>query len=104
MIDPYDDFDGPPSLYLSTSPDLINWSQPTLVVTISQLLAKEPPGNWTYGYFSLLDRVSNDPNFSTIGDTLYVHYVRSDANDCCYVRVLFRQRIKLSWPKGEPAK
>lgn len=103
LIDPYNDFYGPPGLYLSTSPDLINWSPPTLVVTIAQLLAQEPPGNWTYAYFSLLDPDSTDPNFSTIGDTPYLYYVRSDANDCCYVRVLFRQKIKLTWSQGNAA-
>ncbi len=97
LIDPFNNYYGPPGFYLSTSPDLINWSQPTLVVTIAQLLAKEPPGNWTYGYFSLLDPDSTDPNFSTITDTPYLYYVRSDANNCCYVRVLYRQRIKLKW-------
>lgn len=97
LFDPFNNFYGPPGLYLSTSPDLIQWSHPTLVVTIADLLAKEPKGNWSYGYFSLLDPNSTDPNFSTITDTPYLYYVRSDANDCCYVRVLFRQRIQLTW-------
>jgi hypothetical protein len=97
LFDPFNNYYGPPGIYLSTSPDLINWSQPTLLVTIADLLAKEPPGIWTYGYASLLDPDSTDPNFSTIGDIPYLYYVRSDANDCCYVRVLYRQRIKLTW-------
>jgi hypothetical protein len=97
LIDPYDNFYGPQGLYLSTSPDLITWSQPTLVVTIADLLAREPKGNWSYAYFSLLDPDSSDPNFSTIGDTPYLYYVRSDDNHGPYVRVLFRQRIKLTW-------
>jgi len=103
LFDPFNDAYGPHGLYLSTSPDLVQWTIPTLVVTVKELLAKEPPGNWSYGYFSLLDPDSSDPNFSTISDSPYVYYVRSDANDCCYVRVLFRQRIKLSWSQGNPA-
>jgi len=96
LFDPFDDYYGPPGFYLSTSPDLIQWSQPTLVVTIADLLAKEPPnGDWSYAYFSLLDPDSTDPNFSTITDTPYLYYVRS--NGCCYTRVLFRQRVKLTW-------
>jgi len=97
LIDPWNNFYGPPGFYLSTSPDLINWSQPTLVVTIADLLAKEPPGNWSYGYFSLLDPNSSDPNFSTITDHPYLYYVRSDDDHGPYVRVLFRQKIKLTW-------
>ena len=97
LIDPFNDFYGPPGFYLSTSPDLINWSQPILVVTIAQLLAKEPAGNWSYGYFSLLDPNATDTNFSTITDIPYVYYVRSDNNHCCYVRKLYRQKIKLTW-------
>ena len=97
LIDPWNTFYGPPGFYLSTSPDLINWSQPTLVVTIAQLLAKEPPGNWSYAYFSLLDPNSTDPNFSTTSDEPYLYYVRSDENHGPYVRVLYRQKIKLMW-------
>jgi hypothetical protein len=100
LIDPYDTFYGPPGLYLSTSPDLINWTQATLVVTIADLLAKEPKGNWSYAYFSLLDPNSTDANFSTITDSPYLYYVRSDDNHGPYVRVLFRQKIKLTWSQN----
>jgi hypothetical protein len=103
LIDPWNNFYGPPGVYLSTSPDLIQWSPPTLVVTIADLSAKEPPGNWSYAYFSLLDPRSTDPNFSTITDKPYLYYVRSDDNHGPYVRVLFRQKIKLNWSQGSPA-
>lgn len=101
LIDPFNQAYGPLGIYLSTSSDLLHWTQPVLVVTVAQLLAKEPPGNWSYAYASLLDPDSTDPNFSTIGDTPYLYYVRSDENDCCYVRVLFRQKIKISWSASE---
>jgi hypothetical protein len=97
LFDPFNDAYGPPGAYLSTSPDLVNWSQPTLLVTVAQLLAKEPKGNWSYAYFSLLDPDSTDPNFSTIADTPYLYYVRSDDNHGPYVRVLYRQGIELTW-------
>lgn len=101
LIDPFNQAYGPEGIYLSTSPNLVSWSQPVLVVTIDKLLTHEPPGNWTYAYASLLDDTSTDPNFSTIGDTPYLYYVRSDNNNCCYVRVLYRQKIKLTWTPRE---
>ena len=104
LFDPWNTFYGPEGFYLATSPDLINWSQPTLVVTIAQLLAKEPPGNWSYAYFSLLDPASTDANFSTIGDTPSLYYVRSDENHGPYVRVLYRQGINLTWAQKGAAK
>ena len=103
LFDPWNQAYGPTGLYLSTSPDLVNWSQPVLVVTVDQLLAQEPPGNWSYAYFSLLDPNSTDPNFSSITDTPYLYYVRLDDNHGPYVRVLFRQRIKLTWSQASKA-
>lgn len=97
LFDPFNAAYGPPGLYFSTSPDLIHWSNPTLVVTVAQFLAKEPKGNWSYAYFSLLDPNSSDPNFSTLTENPYLYYVRSDDNHGPYVRVLFRQKIKLTW-------
>jgi hypothetical protein len=96
--DPYDRaFGGPPGVYLATSPDLVTWSKPTLLVSVAELLAKEPPGNWSYAYFSLLDPNATDDNFSTITNTPSLYYVRLDDNHGPYVRVLFRQRINLTW-------
>ncbi|MFZ0686111.1 MAG: hypothetical protein WAM89_11265 [Terriglobales bacterium] len=96
LWDPWNTAYGPEGLYLSTSTDMVNWTTPSLVVTQADLLAKEPKGNWSYAYFSLLDPNSKDGSFSGIGDTAYVYYVRFDENDPPYVRVLFRQRIKLT--------
>jgi hypothetical protein len=96
LWDPFNTAYGPEGLYLSTSTDLINWSVPALVVTQAQLLAKEPKGNWSYGYVSLLDPRSKDANFSGIGKHPYVYYVRLDNNNPPYTRVLFRQEVKLT--------
>ena len=69
-----------------------------MVVTIAQLLAKEPPGNWSYAYFvTARSDTPTDPNFSTTSDEPYLYYVRSDENHGPYVRVLYRQKIKLMW-------
>jgi hypothetical protein len=96
LWDPWNTAYGPEGLYLSTSTDLVSWTQPRLVVTQAALLAKEPKGNWSYAYFSLLDPNSNDANFSGIGDNPYVYYVRSDDDHGPYVRVLYRQPVKLT--------
>jgi hypothetical protein len=102
LWDGWDHRYGPEGLYLSTSKDLIHWSQPTLMVTQAQLLVEEPQGNWSYAYFSLLDPDSNDRNFSTVGGQPYLYYVRLDNNHPPYARVLFRQRIKLALAKSSP--
>lgn len=96
LCDPFNAAYGPEGVYLSTSTDLIHWSKPALVVTIAQLQAKEPKGKWSYMYFSLIDPKSKDPNFATVTDDPFLYYVRSDDDHPPYVRVLFRQRIKLS--------
>jgi len=64
---------GPPGLCFATSPDLMHWSKPALAITQNQLLQREPEGNWSFKYFSLIDPDSTDK------------------------RVLFRQIIKLNW-------
>jgi len=98
LWDPWNDaYGGPPGLYFSTSPDLIHWSKPVLAIAQDQLLQREPEGNWSYQYFSLIDPKSADRNYSTITDDPYLYYVRMDDNHGPYTRVLFRQKIKLDW-------
>ena len=84
-------------MYFTTSPDFVHWSKPALALTMNQMLRREPEGNWSYAYFSLIDPRSTDANFMTITDTPYLYYVRSDENHGPYQRVLFRQKIKLNW-------
>jgi hypothetical protein len=88
---------GPTGLYLSTSADLIHWSEAVLVAKMSDLLALEGPGNWDYRYFSLIDPASSDRNFSTVTNMPYVYYVRFAKNDPPYTRVLFRRQIKIEF-------
>lgn len=91
----YDNEYGPEGLYLTTSTDLVNWTTPTLVITLAKLLDQEPTGNWQYAYFTLLDPDAPDMNFSIIGDRPYLYYVRLN-NDSYLGRTLFRQPIQLS--------
>jgi hypothetical protein len=66
-------------------------------MTQNQMLRREPEGNWSYHYFSLIDPQSADSSYMTITDTPYLYYVRMDNNHGPYQRVLFRQKIKLNW-------
>jgi hypothetical protein len=69
-------------------------------MTINQMLKREPEGNWSYQYFSLIDPKSRDSSYMTITENPYLYYVRFDDNHGPYKRVLFRQRIKLDWLTG----
>ncbi len=91
---PDDRFDGP-GFYIQGSRDLVHWSKPSLLVKLRDLRAYEEPGKWTYAYESLLDPTSSDRNFSTVSDTPYLYYVRSDGLRPPYVRTLFRRKVKL---------
>lgn len=95
---------GPEGVYFTTSPDFIHWSQPKLALTLNQMLRREPPGNWSYAYFSLIDPKSTDPSFINITDSPYLFYVRMDGDHPPYQRVLFRQKINLSWLTSAPKK
>ena len=88
---------GVAGVYFSTATDFVNWTKPALALTMNQMLRREPPGNWSYQYFSLIDPKSSDSSYMTITETPYLYYVRMDNNHGPYQRVLFRQRINLSW-------
>jgi hypothetical protein len=88
---------GPKGLYLNASRDLIHWSEPELVVTTDDMLKAEGQGRWSYGYFSVLDPTSKDPNFSTLSNSPYVYFVRLDAIQGNFSRTLFRQRLALEY-------
>jgi hypothetical protein len=73
------------------------------------MLRREPEGNWSYQYFSLIDPKSPDSSYTAITDSPYLYYVRMDNNHGPYQRVLFRQKIKMRWlaefhlPSTKPA-
>lgn len=88
---------GPEGVYFTTSPDFVHWTAPKLALTKNQMLRREPPGNWSYQYFSLIDPKSTDASYMSITDNPYLYYVRMDNDHGPYQRVLFRQKIKLGW-------
>jgi hypothetical protein len=69
-------------VYYSTSPDLLHWSGPAL------LLPAIGPGAWTcadpppLAYSSLLDPASKDRNFETVGATAVLFATRFNVKDC----------------------
>ena len=85
---------GHPGLYLTASRDLIHWSKPSLVASTYDL-QQEDHGSGIYIYFSLIDPSSTDRNFSTIGDSTYVYYVRIESKHSPYVRTLIRRKINI---------
>jgi hypothetical protein len=94
LWNPWSNEYGTKGFYLSTSTDLVNWTKPTLVITLDKFLEQEPPGSWSYAYFSLIDPAAPDMSFSIIGDHPELYYVRFDNNSSD--RVLFRQGIQLT--------
>jgi len=97
QFSPDNRFGAQAGFYIQASRDLVHWSQPALLVNFSDLRAGDGPGNWSYGDSSLLDPTSSDREFSTISNTPYLYYVRSDQNNAPYSRVLFRRQVKLSF-------
>ncbi|MGA9527930.1 MAG: hypothetical protein WBS24_07440 [Terriglobales bacterium] len=95
LWDYWDNELGPPGMYLTTSTDMVNWTKPTLVVKLKDLLAEDPPGNWLYAYFSLIDPSATDLNFSVLGNHPSLYYVRLNNNNSSE-RVLFRRPITLT--------
>jgi hypothetical protein len=95
LWDYWDNELGPPGLCLTTSKDLVHWTKPQLVVTAAELSKNDPPGNWLYAYFSLLDPCAPDMNFSVIGDQPYLYSVRLNNNNALD-RILYREKIKLT--------
>ena len=88
---------GAPGIYVSTSPDLLHWAHPMLVISQADLLAQDGPGHWHYDYASLLDPASTDRNFSTISELPYVYYVREDMLHAPLTRRLYRLPIRLNF-------
>ncbi len=57
-----------------------NWSKPALALTLNQMLRREPQGNWSYQYFSLIDPKSTNSSYMTITHGPYLYYVRLDGD------------------------
>ena len=86
------------AIYAATSPDLLTWSPPTPVMPATGLpsyACGQPP---PLAYPSLLDPLSPDRNFETIGDTPHLFATRFDLTDChpTMTRTLLRWPIRIT--------
>lgn len=81
--------------YLSTSKDLLNWSEPIDVNPDSQGYL-DP--NYRFGFFSLIDESSRSLDFSTISSepSLFLYYVKMSKIDPPLGRILVKRRVKFS--------
>jgi hypothetical protein len=83
--------------YLSTSEDLVRWSDPVLVVGEAEL-DRDARGPAHAGFFALIDEASERRDFSTISarPELYLYYVEFDERHMPLGRRLLKRRVTLA--------
>lgn len=87
-------------VYYSTSPDLLQWSSPALLMLAIGLSAWTCADPAPVVYSSLLDPASQDRNFETVGDTAALYATRFNVKDCRtgMDRELIRWDVRISAP------
>ena len=87
----------PPGPYLSTSKDLLSWSEPAPVHLDSD---GHLDPNYRYGFFSLIDESSQSLNFSTISKvpSLFLYYVKMSKVDSPFGRILMKRKLRALAP------
>jgi hypothetical protein len=91
-------------IYAASSPDLIDWSEPKLILKaqVKQSFAcnaPEPGGHpdlvgYAVAYPSIIDPSSRSRNFDTIGDRAELHLVRY-APEACKIETLKRDLVRM---------
>jgi len=86
----------PRGAYVSTSRDLVTWSEPVRIF-LSPPLDRQ---GFRYGLFSLIDETSAARDFSEISSygSLYLYYVKFDLGRQPYGRILAKRKIELVPP------
>jgi hypothetical protein len=86
----------------STSPDLIAWSTPTLVMPASHPVTYQCGDADPINYPSLLDPASTSRNFETVGDRAYLYFTRWNTTNCRKTldRDLVRVPVRILVPSG----
>lgn len=69
-------------VYYATSPDLLHWSTPALLLSATGLQAWTCGGPSPIAYPSLLDPASNSRNFETVGTDAFLFATRFDGANC----------------------
>lgn len=87
---------GPAGFYVTTSPDLITWSAPSLIVSDVALASDDRDGTYAYSWPSLIDPAAPDRNFVDVTDHPYLFYIRSDLKRTPYGRALVRRAVVIA--------
>lgn len=84
-------------IYVSTSSDLLTWSQPRLLMAAKTLYDSPCGANYLYSYPSLLDETAETRNFEDIGNAPYLYLSRMKVDGCKHTgdRVLVRIPLKI---------
>lgn len=84
-------------IYYATSPDLLQWSSPALLLSAIGLRAWRCGSPDPVGYPSLLDPTSTDRNFQTVGTDAFLFATRFDGAGCHpgENRSLIRWRVEI---------
>lgn len=87
----------PPGAYLTSSTDLVTWSQPTLVVSEADLRSHDNVKDNGYGFFSIIDEASESFDFSTVSEhpNLFLYYVEMNHLRPPYSRDLVKLPLKI---------
>lgn len=93
-------------IFVSTSPDLVTWSAPSLVWKVPIRSDKTCDDPMTASYPALLDPDSPSPIFETAGDSAFLFVTRFNLKDCKLGldRDLIRLPVRLSVVDAPPAK
>lgn len=72
-------------IYWMTSPDLIRWSEPEMLLAVPLLWRRDCAAPYAYAYPALLDAESTSPNFDTVDDALWLYLVEMRLNGDCAI-------------------
>lgn len=89
-------------VYWMSSPDLLRWSEPELLLEAPLLWRRDCAAPFAYAYPALLDARSASPNFDTVADAFWLYLVEMRLNETCGVgpdRDLIRLPVRWHAPE-----